>query len=320
MQPLNLRPFRGSSDFALLADILTKSEHADHLPLSVSGTDLARDWQSIPRFDPFYDLIIGELEGCAVGFGRVRWSEDPTRRTYSLAGYVLPESRRKGVGRALLGWLEQRASEIAAEHLTSLPAFLHVNTTQYQVGLQALARWAGYQVKESWVLMVRPNLEDISELPLPEGLELRPALPEHYGAIWRAVGEAYEPLGGPPPSSVLPEDMRNDPNFQPDLWQVAWDVATDQIAGSVMTYINHAENKALGIRRGFTEGISTVPRWQRRGVAKALIARSLKVQRELGMTESALVCSGENLNNYRLYQHCGFNEVKRDTVYEKSLG
>jgi aminoglycoside 6'-N-acetyltransferase I len=91
------------------------------------------------------------------------------------------------------------------------------------------------------------------------------------------------------------------------------------VAGSVMTYINHAENKQLGILRGYTEGISTVPAWRKRGVATALIARSVKVQREAGMKESALVCSGENLANYRLYESCGFKEVKRDTVYEKAL-
>ncbi len=37
------------------------------------------------------------------------------------------------------------------------------------------------------------------------------------------------------------------------------------------------------------------------------------------MIESALVCSGENLNNYKLYASCGFQEIKRDTVYEKPL-
>jgi len=127
------------------------------------------------------------------------------------------------------------------------------------------------------------------------------------------------PEGGPPPSGVIPEDFRNDPNLQPELWQVAWDIKTGKVAGSVMTYIFHAENKQLGILHGYTEGISTVPAWRKRGVATALIARSLKAQREAGMKESALVCSGENLANYRLYESCGFQEVKRDTVYEKAL-
>ena len=100
---------------------------------------------------------------------------------------------------------------------------------------------------------------------------------------------------------------------------MAWEISSGKVAGSVMSYIDHAENKQRGILRGFTEGISTVPRWQRRGVASALIASSLQVLREAGMTESALICSGENLNNLRLYASCGFQEVKRDTVYEKGL-
>jgi len=167
--------------------------------------------------------------------------------------------------------------------------------------------------------MVRGDLENIPEISLPAGLEVRPARPEDFSSIWYSVEEAYVPEGGPLPTGVMPEDFKSDPNFQPELWQVAWDVSTGKVAGSVMTYIYHKENKQLGILRGYTEGISTVPAWRRRGVAKALIARSLKVQREAGMKESALVCSGENLANYRLYESCGFIEVKRDTVYEKPL-
>ena len=249
----------------------------------------------------------------------MRWWEEPSRRTYGLTGYLIPEWRRKGIGRILLTWLENRACAIAEEHPTTVTSFLHINATQYQLGLHALARQAGYGVKESWVLMVRPSLEDISDAPLPEGLEVRPALPEHYAPIWHAVEQAYEPEGGPPPTGEMPPDFMGDANFQPELWRVAWEVSSGKVVGSVMGYINHAENKQLGILRGYTEGISTVPSWQRRGVAKALIARSLKAQRAAGMTESALVCNGEKLNNYRLYASCGFQEVKRDTVYEKPL-
>ncbi len=320
---LTLRPFHGDEDFDCIAAILTASDNADSLPVTFSAADAAELLRTIPRIDLFRDLIIAEVDGMEVGLGHVRWWTEPARRSYSLAGYLLPEWRRKGIGRVLLAWLEDRARQIASElpaaeeNHTALPNFFHVNVTQYKVGLHALVRQAGYAVKESWALMVRPSLEDIPDVPLPEELEVRPALSEHYGDIWYSVCEAYVPEGGPPPTRELPEDFKNDPNFQPELWQVAWEVSSGKVVGSVMTYINHAENKQLGIRRGFTEGISTVPAWQRRGVAQALIARSLKVQREAGMTESALVCSGEKPNNYRLYASCGFQEVKRDTVYEK---
>ena len=316
---LILRPFRSEDDYTRLADILTASENADSLPVTVSAADLAEGLSMSPRFNLFRDLVIAEVDGQDVGYGRVRWWEELSRRTYGLTGFLLPEWRRKGIGRALLTWLEERTRAIAGEHPTTASSFLHINATQYQVWLHALVRQVGYGVKESWVLMVRPSLEDIPDTLLPEGLEGRPALTEHFPAIWYAVEEAYVPEGGPPPTGKIPEDFKNNPNFQPDLWQVAWEVSSGKVVGSVMTYINHAENKQLGILRGFTEGISTVPAWQRRGVARALIARSLKAQREAGMTESALVCSGDKPNNYKLYASCGFQEVKRDTVYQKPL-
>lgn len=315
---LTLRPFRNENDYTHLADILTASENADSLPVTVSAANLAESLSKSPRFDLFRDLVIAEVDGQEIGFGRVHWWEEPSRRTYRLTGYLRPQWRRKGIGRVLLSWLEERAWAIAGEHPTTAPSYLHINTTQYQVGLQALVRETGYEIKESWVLMVRPSLENIPDTPLPEGLEVRPALPEQFPAIWYAVEEAYVPEGGHQPTGVIPEDIKNDPNFQPELWQVAWEVSSGKVVGSVMTYINHAENKYLGILRGFTEGISTVPGWQRRGVARALIARSLKAQREAGMRESALVCNGEKPNNYKLYASCGFQEVKRDTVYEKT--
>ena len=314
---LVLRPFLGEDDYTRLANILTASQKADNLPMTVSAAELTKYMSKSSHFDLLHDLIIVEVGVKAVGYGSVRWTEEPSRRTYLLTGFLLPEWRRMGIGRAMLTWLEGRARTIAGEHPTRVNSFLHINVTQYQEGLHALVRQASYAIKECWLLMVRPNMEDIPDVILPEGLEVRPVLPEHFGAIWYAVEEAYVPDGGPPPTGVFPKDFMDNPNFQPELWQVAWEVSTGKVAGSVMTYIGHAENKQLGILRGYTEGISTVPAWQRRGVARALIARSLKVQRELGMSESALVCSAVKPNNFKLYASCGFQEVKRDTVYEK---
>jgi mycothiol synthase len=315
----SLRNFCEDDDFSSLASIVSASENADNLPINFSAADVAEELGRYPGCNLFRDLVIAEVDGQEAGYGYVRWRENSSRRTFGLIGFIRPEWRRKGIGQAVLAWLENRARAIALECPMMDGNFLHINTTQYQLGLQALVKQAGYGIKESWVLMVRPSLEDVPDTPMPAGLEVRPALPEHFADIWYAVCEAYVPEGGPPPGGEIPEDIKNSPNFQPELWQVAWEVSSGKVVGSVMTYINHAENKQLGILRGFTEGISTVPAWQRRGVAKALIALSLKVLREAGMTESALICSGENLNNYKLYASCGFQEVKRDTVYEKPL-
>ena len=316
---LVLRLFQNDDDYTQLADILVASERADQVMISLSAADIVERLSQSQNFDIRHDLAIVEVDSEAVGYGRIRWVDEPTQRIYWLTGFIRPEWRGRGFGHALLRWLEDRSRAISKEQITPKGGSFQINTTQYQVGLHALANQCGYHVKESWVLMVRPNLEDIPDIPLPKGLEVRPVLPEQFSNIWYAVEEAYVSEGGPPPQGVIPEEIKNDPNFQPGLWQVAWEEGTEKVVGSVMTYINHAENKQLGILRGYTEGISTVPAWQKRGVAKALIMRSLKVQREAGLTESALVCSGEKPENYRLYANCGFKEVKRDTVYEKPL-
>lgn len=86
-----------------------------------------------------------------------------------------------------------------------------------------------------------------------------------------------------------------------------------------MSYINRTENRQYGILHGNIERISTIPAWQHTGVSRAMITLSLKAQRAAGMIESALVCIGEKLGNARFSAGCGFQEVKRDTVYEKKL-
>ncbi len=316
---LVLRCMRNQDDFAGIARTLQASELADHVTMTISAEEIAVMLQPSSHFDPDNDLVIVQVGGEMIGVGRVYRSEEVSRRTYKLSGYIIPEWRRKGIGKELLDWLEGRARSSAMEQASGLPSLLRINATQYQTGLHALARQSGYISKESWVLMVRPDLENIHDPPLPDGLEIRPVQPEHFASIWRAVEEAYVPEGGPSPTGVIPEDFRNDPNFQPELWQVAWDTRTGKVAGSVMTYVFHADNERMGLRRGYTEGISTVPEWQKKGVATALIASSLKAQREAGMTESALVCNGEKHGNYRLFESCGFREIKRDTVYEKPL-
>ena len=53
---------------------------------------------------------------------------------------------------------------------------------------------------------------------------------------------------------------------------------------------------------------------------RALIARSLRLLADEGMAESALAVDGENLTGAnRVYEDCGFQVVKRNTIYRKPL-
>ena len=86
----------------------------------------------------------------------------------------------------------------------------------------------------------------------------------------------------------------------------------------MLTFINVDENEQQNRKRGYTEGIGVDQSWRRRGVARALISRSLEAQKAAGMTELALVADSDSTSNViQLYESCGFQIVKRDTIYRK---
>lgn len=304
-----------------MAAVLTASEGADGAARQVTAEDLARIYPHISNCDPYEDILFAEIEGKVVGYVRGWWKDEaPVLRLYQHNGFLIPEWRRKGIGQVLLQWVEKRLKQIK----TMLPPIeSHVyqgNVSQAQTGALAMLENAGYQAVRYFYHMLRPNLDEIPELPLPEGLKLRPPEPAHYPAIWESIGEAsQEEWGYKEPTEEDYQQWLDNPHFQPHLWQIAWDVETDQTVGHVLTFIDREENQQFNRKRGYMEGIGVLPAWRRRGVATALITRSLQAQKEAGMAESALVVDGENPNATRLYEKCGFEVIHWDAVYRKNI-
>ena len=89
-------------------------------------------------------------------------------------------------------------------------------------------------------------------------------------------------------------------------WVIAFD--GDEIAGGIWNRIDPAENAHHGRRtRRPRRPSGRGARWRRRGLAKALIARSLVALRDRGMTSAALDVDGANPNQaMSLYLGQGF--------------
>lgn len=319
---LQLRNFLGVDDYQSIASVITASEAADGLERNVKAEDVALAYQHLNNCDPYLDVIIADVDGSTVGCARGWWEQmDSGQIWYFHNGFLVPEWRRKGIGSALLSAVELRQREIADSHPPGAEKLFLVDVTQSQVGAAILLERNGYQPARYFDLMVRSDLEDIPEFPLPQGVELRPVTPEHYPAIWKVLDETSQDEWGH--RKLTEEDYQEwlkNPHFQPDLWQIAWDIAGSDVAGTVLTYIDHSENEQLGLTRGYTEGIGVVRSWRRRGLARALISRSLLAQKAAGMTESALVVDSENPSDAaNLYVSCGFQVVKRSTLYRKPV-
>ncbi len=320
---LNFRHFQGLNDYSKIASVLMDSERADQMMREVTAEDIAKAYQRLSNCDPYKDMIIADVSGEMVGYSRGWWQDDTSSgRLYVHNGFLIPEWRRKGIGSSMLLWMENRLGEIAASHSTKIAKYFQVNVTQFQKGTAIMLERSGYKPARFFFEMVRPTLDDIPEFPLPDEVEIRTVIPDHYPAIWTLVDEtSQDEWGYQKPTQDDYQDWLTSPHFQPDLWQVAWDVASNQVVGTVLTFIHHAENKQFNRQRGYTEGIGVDRSWRRRGLARALISRSLQAQKAAGMTESALVADSDSTSNVvRLYENCGFQIVKKDTLYRKPVG
>ncbi len=327
MRSLTFRGFRGEADYAAMVAVLDGSRAADGSERVESVEDIARSYNHLFNCDPFRDMLFVEVDGQVVGYSRVWWQQEQKGpRRYQHFARLLPEWRGRGLRRAILRHNEGRLREIAADHWEEASAagadgqrFLESWASNSEIHWAGLLVDEGYEAVRYGFQMVRPNLENIPDLPLPEGLEVRPARPETYWTIWRAAEEAFRDHWGETEwQDAWLEAWMEAPTFQPYLWQVAWE--GDQVAGMVQNFINHEENAEYGRKRGYTEGICVRRPWRRRGLARALIARSFKVLKAQGMTEAALGVDAENPNGaLQLYQSMGFREVKRHTTFRKAL-
>ena len=320
---LVFRCFRGASDYPEMVRVANDRAAANGDDWNLTIDELDQEHATLAHFDPLADLLLAEVGGALVGFWRGHWWEEQEGRLiYGIHLFLHPDWRGRGISHAALHWIEARLRHIAAGHDAARPKFLQGFATQGNRHQAALLEANDYQPVRHFHLMVRPTLDDIPNFPLPAGLELRPAQTEHYRAIWDADIEAFrDHWGVAQPTEKDYRDWLADKRlFQPELWQVAWDTATNAVAGQVRTYIDHAENEHFGRRRGYTEFISVRRPWRRRGLARVLIVRSLRAQRDAGMTTSALHVDSDSLTGAtRVYEDCGFRIVQTSTLYRKPL-
>ena len=313
------RPIDMATDIEAIVRLLTDVNRHDQPGWFPSVAGLSNDWSRTGTFNPERDLQGLEMDGRLVGLARHSWRERPAVVNHRLEVYVHPEVRRQGYGTRLLAWAEARARAAVAQG-DGGPAG---KAQQFGGGgrdtepFRAFAAAMGYEPYRYHNEMRRPLADPIREAPLPDGLEVRPVLPAHHRAIWDADEEAFrdhwdhaEPVDGDF------ERFFNDPNIDTSMWQVSWD--GDEVAGLVINSIVDVENEQTGELVGWLDSVATRRPWRGRGVAGALIARSLQVLRDRGMEIASLGVDIENPTGaLGLYESFGFRPRMQWAFYRK---
>ncbi len=323
---LKLRGFRGEEDYPNILAMVLGCAEVDGLDQAEKLEDIANQYNHLHHSDPFTDMLFAQVDGQCVGYCRSWWEVEGSGQWIGFQlGRVLPGWRKKGIGSSLLNFGEERLTQTATQLKDSgeldrnAPCVLDVYTSNSEVDRMNLLERRGYIPVRYGFDMVRPDLDNIPDLPLPEGVEVRPIDNRHLRTIWEASNEAFRDHWGfiPDPWEGW-QQMIDGPDFDPSLWRVAWQ--GDQVAGMVLNFLNRDENEKYGRKRGYTENICVRRPWRHKGLAKALIAQSLRALKEHGLNEAALGVDSENLTGaLDLYKFMGYQVVKSQAVYRKMI-
>lgn len=295
----------------------------------VTTEQIDLSYSVIPAEELEHNFVIIEhdVDG-VVGYGRTGSDDTPEGHVHYWVAPVYDKHLAQPLFTALIEGLERRAVERAVEHAVEQPGVTqlvrcwmpHPGPGQPIDGTAvAWLEEMGYRVSRFGASMVRPNLDDILDLALPDGVEVRPVTSDQLRAIWEAEVAAFAgSFGEQDPTEEHYLVFRDEPISDPTLWKVAW--VGDEIVGSIRSYINDEENESLGRLRGYTEHITTRADWRGRGLASALLALSLREVRDRGMTEAALGVDTENpANAFAIYERLGFQRTAYEAVMDKPV-
>jgi mycothiol synthase len=319
---LTFRSFCGEQDYPAIVDVLEGCKETDQFELTTTAESVARSFKHLHNCDPYEDMLFVEMNGNVIGYTQVWWREEPDgTRNYIHFALLLPEWRGKGIRRSMLLFNERRAREIAAEQPNGNPRFFQAWADDTEFHWISLLIREHYNPVRYYFLMLRSLEKSIPNLPLPEGLQIRPVQPDDCWTVWRAADEALQDQwGGSDLTDEILKEWMERPSFNPGLWVVAWDTANNQVAGTVLSSINEEENQEYNRKRAHMGPIGVRRPYRRKGLASALIAQSFKVLRDFGITEVVLGADSENLTGaLPLYEKMGFSTAKQFITYCKPM-
>jgi mycothiol synthase len=315
MASFDLRPAR-PDDIPAIADLVRLGERHDGIPRVMSDEELTEDLGA-SYVDLDLDTRVAVVDDRIVGWAAI-WhppAEAGIDRI-DVDGVVDPASRGQGVGRVLLGWSVERARERAAALTHGLPTVIRADADDRDDERRRLfGRFGFVESRYSDELIQRLD-GDLPAVDPPDGIRILPwddARDEELRALRNETFADH--WGSSAVDAELWQELVRGHFHRPDLSVFAVD-EDDRAVGFSVNWHYPQDEEVTGRRDGEVAILGTSRPWRGRGVASSLIARSLAIFAEAGMTHGMIVVDTENPTGAaRLYRSLGFEPVRRTVTY-----
>lgn len=287
----------------------------------VALIDEVTDLFTSPDINPEHDLRVGVVDGSLVAYGVVDHSVSGERLERAvLFGGVRPDHRGQGIGTELLAWQEQRGSQRLAATDPGLPAYLVSYVYDFEDRTLAHLEAQGFEHARFDHELLR-SLADLPTIGTIDGIHIRPWV-EADNEPARIVFNASfaDHWGSTSRSADYWEHMIHSGGNRLDLSFVAVDDATDDIVALSLNGHYPDDYEINGRLDGWVQTLGTLRSHRKRGIASALIIRSMQAFAAAGLDHAMLGVDTENPSGaYGIYADLGFERQHTVITMRKTV-
>lgn len=315
MPAAELRPAT-AADFDAMLEVHHRSGAHDGQPW-VWSIDELRDELDDDHVVLTTDTRVALSDGVLVGYVYTYFLPSETReeRCY-LFGTVEPSARGRGVGTELLRWGLDRAGEQLRSTGRDLPRFIRVEAYEQVASSHRLFARMGLSPVRYNEELLRP----LTDLPAPvdvDDVHIVPWPDDRDPEILEAKNIAFADHWGSTPTSEKhwAQQVRG-PGARPDLSFVALD-HDDRVVAHCLNKRFEADDSVTGRSDGWIENLGTLPAWRGRGIASALVGRSLHAFAAAGLSHASIGVDADSPTGAsRLYRSLGFELQHRSVTHQ----
>jgi mycothiol synthase len=317
MADVVLRPMRGD-ELAEICALTNRAHVHDSLPQVLDETELAQD---VDALDLAADTRVAEVDGTVGGYAYVWYKPSGARLERAhIFGTVDPSARGRGVGRTLMRWGIDRASESLRSAGNELPKYVRVEAYEQVDDAQRLFQRLGFTAARWFEELLRP-LHDVPPTSVAEGYEVVPWPHDRAEELLAVRNEAFaDHWGSTSWTREIFDEITEGYGSRLDLSVAAIHQASGDIAAVCINQHFPLDAETLGRRDGWIAVLGTRAADRGRGLASALINESLHRFRAAGFTHASIGVdaaspTGANL----LYRRLGFQQEQRSVTYQIEL-